>query len=34
LMKDIRAAVSENRFEQFYQKESPRLTKMYGGVVN
>jgi queuine tRNA-ribosyltransferase len=33
-MKDIRAAVSENRFEQFYQKESPRLTKMYGGVVN
>lgn len=34
LMKDIRAAISENRFEQFYQKESPRLTKMYGGVVN
>jgi queuine tRNA-ribosyltransferase len=33
LMKDIRAAVSENRFEQFYRKESPRLTKMYGGVV-
>ncbi|MDZ4133297.1 MAG: tRNA guanosine(34) transglycosylase Tgt [Dethiobacteria bacterium] len=34
LMKDIRAAVSEDRFEQFYKKESPRLTKMYGGVVN
>jgi queuine tRNA-ribosyltransferase len=33
LMKEIRAAVSENRFEQFYRKESPRLTKMYGGVV-
>lgn len=33
LMKGIRAAVSENRFEKFYQKESPRLTKMYGGVV-
>lgn len=33
LMKEIRAAVSENRFEQFYQKESPGLTKMYGGVV-
>lgn len=33
LMKDIRKALSENRFEKFYQEMSPGLTKMYGGVV-
>ncbi len=33
LMKDIREALSENRFEQYYQQMSPRLTKLYGGVV-
>ncbi len=33
LMKEIREAISEDRFEQYYRKMSPRLTKLYGGVV-
>ncbi len=32
LMRDIREALSENRFEEYYQQMSPRLTKLYGGV--
>ncbi len=33
LMRDIREALSEDRFKQYYQEMSPRLEKMYGGVV-
>ncbi len=33
LMREIREALSENRFEQYYRKMSPRLINMYGGVV-
>lgn len=33
LMQEIRKAVSENRFEQYYREVSPSLKKMYGGVV-
>ncbi len=33
LMKEIGKALSEDRFEQYYRKMSPRLIKMYGGVV-
>lgn len=33
LMSEIRKALSENRFGKYYQEMSPRLAKMYGGVV-
>lgn len=33
LMNEIREAICENRFEDYYRKVSPQLTKMYGGVV-
>lgn len=33
LMEEIRSALSENSFEQYYRKMSPGLIKMYGGVV-
>ncbi len=33
LMREIREALSEDRFEEYYRKVSPQLTKMYGGVV-
>lgn len=33
LMKEIRKAISENRFEEYYREVSPQLTKMYGGVA-
>lgn len=33
LMQEIRDALSENRFEEYYRKMSPRLGKLYGGVV-
>ncbi len=33
LMKEIRSALSENRFEEYYRIMSPRLGKLYGGVV-
>lgn len=33
LMKEIRTAINEERFEQYYRQMSPVLTKMYGGVV-
>lgn len=32
LMKNIRKALAENRFEQYYRKVSPKLRKLYGGV--
>jgi len=32
LMKNIRSALSENRFELYYKKMSPKLNKLYGGV--
>jgi queuine tRNA-ribosyltransferase len=31
LMKEIRVAISEKRFEQYYREVGPQLTKMYGG---
>ncbi len=33
LMRNIRAALVEGRFEQYYREISPELRKMYGGVV-
>ena len=33
LMRKIRAALAEGRFEQYYREMSPELRKMYGGVV-
>jgi queuine tRNA-ribosyltransferase len=33
LMRDIRAALEEGRFEKYYREMSPALRKMYGGVV-
>ncbi len=33
LMREIREALSEDRFEEYYRKVSPQLTKLYGGVV-
>ncbi len=33
LMKEIRTAISENRFYDYYREFGPQLTKMYGGVV-
>lgn len=33
LMNEIRDALSEDRFDQYYSTMSPRLIKMYGGVV-
>lgn len=33
LMRTIRVALSEDRFEQYYREMSPELRKMYGGVV-
>jgi queuine tRNA-ribosyltransferase len=33
LMQEIRTALSENRFSEYYQAVSPQLTKLYGGVV-
>ena len=33
LMREIRVALSEDRFEEYYRKVSPQLTKLYGGVV-
>jgi len=32
-MNEIREALSEDRFDQYYKTMSPRLIKMYGGVV-
>ncbi len=33
LMREIRCALKENRFAQYYQEMSPVLAKLYGGVV-
>lgn len=33
LMKEIREAISENRFAQYYEKMAPKLNQLYGGVV-
>ncbi len=33
LMKEIRLALQEERFENYYCKMNPKLTKFYGGVV-
>jgi queuine tRNA-ribosyltransferase len=33
LMRMIRVALAEDRFEQYYREMSPELRKMYGGVV-
>ena len=33
LMEEIREAISENCFKEYYRKVGPQLTKMYGGVV-
>ncbi len=33
LMREIREALSENCFDQYYRQMSPRLINMYGGVV-
>ncbi len=32
LMREIRTALAEDRFEQYYREMSPQLRKMYGGV--
>lgn len=33
LMKDIRIALAEDRFDNYYREIGPQLRKMYGGVV-
>jgi queuine tRNA-ribosyltransferase len=33
LMKDIRQAIGQGRFDRYYRGMEPKLTKLYGGVT-